>query len=188
MPTLCLLCHIMLGVGSLYDALGNPGCCNWAAGVQKHFASLGVSSTFSGGRIRNVDHLAFRKAMLARDMSVWGGLHISPRGAPSRGAKLCTYLRWFARPDRVNTEPYYELPLPVTKLRSIFGWVLIPCRLSRAGLRCLRCHDICADAQFVSPMLSATSAIVSLIALISGPSPSACTEFRDLHDAMRSLM
>ncbi len=47
---------------------------------------------FSGGRIRNVDHLAFRKAMLARDMSVWGGLHISPRGAPSRGAKLCTYL------------------------------------------------------------------------------------------------
>ena len=75
---------------------------------------------FSGGRIRNVDDLAFRKAMLARDMSVWGGLHISPRGAPSRGAKLCTYLRWFARPDRISMEPYYELPLPVTKLRSIF--------------------------------------------------------------------
>ncbi len=153
---------------NIHDALGNPGCCNWAAGIQKQFASLGVPSPFSGGRIRNVDHLAFRKAMLARDMSVWGGLHISPRGAPSRGAKLCTYLRWFARPDRVNTEPYYELPLPVTKLRSIFifGWVLIPCRLSRAGLRCLRCHDICAGAPFVPPMLSATSAIVSLIALI----------------------
>ncbi len=83
-------------------------------------ASLGVPSPFSVGRIRNVDHLAFRKAMLARDMSVWGGLHISPRGAPSEGAKLCTYLRWFARPDRISTEPYYELPLPVTKLRSIF--------------------------------------------------------------------
>ncbi len=55
------------------------------------FASLGVPSPFVGGRIRNVDHLAFRKAMLARDMFVWGGLHISPRGAPSRGAKLCTY-------------------------------------------------------------------------------------------------
>ncbi len=58
--------------------------------------------------------------MLARDMSVWGDLHISPRCAPSKGAKLCTYLRWFARPDRISTEPYYELPLPVTKLRSIF--------------------------------------------------------------------
>ncbi len=49
-----------------------------------------------------------------------GGFHMLPRGAPSRGAKLCTYLRWFARPDRITTEPCYELPLAVTKLRSIF--------------------------------------------------------------------
>ncbi len=151
---------------NIHDALCNRGCCNWAAGVQKQFASLGVPSPFSGGRVRNADHLAFRKAMLARDMSVWGGLHISPRGAPSKGAKLCTYLRWFARPDRTSTEPYYELPLPVTKLRSIFGWVLIPCRFSRAGLRCLRCHGICAGAHFVRPLLSVMSAIVCLIALI----------------------
>ncbi len=131
---------------NIHDALGNPGCCNWAAGVQKQFASLGVPSPFSGGRIRNVDHLAFRKAMLARDMSVWGGLHISPRCAPSKGAKLCTYLRWFARPDRISTEPYYELPLPVTKLRSIFHFQV--------------------GAHFVQPMLSVMSAIVCLIALI----------------------
>ena len=89
---------------NIHDALGNPRCCNWAAGVQKQFASLGVPSSFSGGRIRNVDYHAFRKAMLARDMSVWEGLHILPRGAPSRGAKLCTYLRWFARPDRISTD------------------------------------------------------------------------------------
>ncbi len=104
----------------IHDAFGNPGCCNWAAGIQKQFASLGVPSPFLDGCICNVDHLSFRKAMLARDMSVWGGLHVSPRGALSRGAKLCAYLRWFARPDRVNTEPYYELPLPVTKLRPMF--------------------------------------------------------------------
>ena len=55
---------------NIHDALGNPGCCSWAAGVQKQFASLGVPSPCSGGRIRNVDHLAFCKAMLARDMSV----------------------------------------------------------------------------------------------------------------------
>ncbi len=113
-----------------------------------------------GGRIRNVDHVAFRKAMLARDMSFWGRLHISPRGTPSRGAKLCTHLRWFARPDRVSTEPYHELPLPLTKLRSIFHF--------RVGAHSLPvwCHDICAGAPFVPPMLSATSTIVSLIALI----------------------
>ncbi len=127
-----------------------------------------MPSLFSGGRIRNVDHLAFRKAMLARDMYVLGGLHISPRGAPSKGAKLCTYLRWFARPDRTSTEPYYELPLPVTKLRSIFhfrvGAHSLP--VEQAGLRCLRCHGIYAGAHFVRPLLPVMSAIVCLIALI----------------------
>ncbi len=52
-------------------------------------------------------------------------LHILPgaRGALSRGVKLCTYLRWFARPDNClqsqPTKPYHELPLLVIKLRSI---------------------------------------------------------------------
>ncbi len=73
--------------------------------------SLGVPSPFSGGRVQNVDHLAFCKAMLAQDMSVWEGLHISPRGPPSRYSrcvKLCTCLRslrWFALPDKIDTEP-----------------------------------------------------------------------------------
>ncbi len=151
---------------NIHDALGNPGCCNWAAGIQKQFASLGVPSLVSGGRIRNVDHLAFARLCCPRHVCLGGS--ISPRGAPSRGAKLCTYLRWFARPDRVNTEPYYELPLPVTKLRSIFhfrvGAHSLPVEQGR--MRCLKCHDICAGAHFVPPMLSATSAIVSLIALI----------------------
>ncbi len=156
---------------NIHDALSNPGCCNWAAGVEKQFASLCVPSPFSCGRIRNVDHLAFCEAILARDMSVWGGLHISPRGAPSRGAKLCTYLWWFARPDTVSTEPYYIIAAPssdkaqIAQIHFPFSG-LIPCRLSRAGLRCLGCHDICAGAPFVPPMLSATSAIVCLIALI----------------------
>ncbi len=102
--------------------------------------------------IRNVDHLAFRKAMLARDMYVWGGLHISPRGAPSKGAKLCTCLRWFARPDRTSTVTYYELPLPVTKLRSIFhfrvGAHSLPVEQGRIEmpkvLRHLRRYTFCA--------------------------------------------
>ena len=46
-------------------------------------------------------------------------LHISPRTAPSARAKLCTYLRWFARPDGCSVEPYYDLPMSITKLGSI---------------------------------------------------------------------
>ncbi len=91
---------------NFHDALGNPGCCNWAAGVQRQFASLGVPSPFSGGRrlrrrrmIRNVDHLAFRKAMLARDRSVWPGrgftfplrVVVLPLGMPSF-APICSGL------------------------------------------------------------------------------------------------
>ncbi len=57
----------------IHDTLGNPGCCSWPAGIQKQVASLGAPSPFLDGHIRNVDHLAFRKAMLAQDMSVLGG-------------------------------------------------------------------------------------------------------------------
>ncbi len=74
---------------NLRDALGNPGCCNWAAGVQKRYASLGMASPFSGGSVHNIDGPAFRKAMLAQHMSFREGLHISPRGAPSQGAPIC---------------------------------------------------------------------------------------------------
>ncbi len=70
---------------TIHDALSNPGCCNWAAGMLKQFASLGTPSPFSGGRICNVDHLAFCKAMLVRDM--FGGAFtfrytVLPLGVP----------------------------------------------------------------------------------------------------------
>ncbi len=176
---------------NIHDALGNPRCCNWAAGVQKQFASLGVPSPFSGGRIRNVDHLAFRKAMLARDMSVWGGLHISPRGAPSKGAKLCTYLRWFARPDKTSTEPYYELPLPVTKLRSIFhfrvGAHSLPVEQGRIAMpkvpRHLRRCTFCA-----TNAIGDERHCLFDCPHFQGLRQQHAEIFRDSHDAMRSVM
>ncbi len=56
-------------------------------------------------------------AMLPWKMSVWEGLHMLPRIDPSARAKLCTYFRWFARPDRVLVEPHYEVPMSITKLK-----------------------------------------------------------------------
>ena len=49
----------------------------------------------------------------------WDGLHVSPRAAPSKGAKLCTYHHWFGRPNKVHCEPYYELPMSITRLRAL---------------------------------------------------------------------
>ena len=37
-----------------------------------------------------------------------------------RGAlKLCTYHHWFGRPSKVHCEPYYELPMGITRLRAL---------------------------------------------------------------------
>ena len=104
---------------NIADALQSRAIGNWAAGVVKQYASLGLASPFSGGDIRCINAHGFQKAQLAREKSVWDGLHISPRSAPLARAKLCTYLRWFAWPDCLSVEPYYELPLPITKLRSL---------------------------------------------------------------------
>ncbi len=129
--------------------------------------------------------------MLARDMSVWGGLHISPRGAPSKGAKLCTYLRWFARPDRTSTEPYYELPLPVTKLRSIFhfrvGAHSLPVEQGRIEMpkvpRHLRRCTFCATTA-----IGDERHCVFDCPHFQGLRQQHAGLFRDSHDAMRSVM
>ncbi len=49
---------------------------------------MGMTSPLSGDSVRNIDHLAFGKAVHAWDMSVWEGLHILPHGPPFWGAKL----------------------------------------------------------------------------------------------------
>ena len=65
----------------------------------------------------------------------WDGLHVSPRAAPSKGPKLCTYHHWFGRPNKVHCEPHYELPMSITRLQALgSGWGHILCLLSKAVL------------------------------------------------------
>ncbi len=129
--------------------------------------------------------------MLARDMSVWGGRHISPRGAPSRGAKFCTYVRWFAWPDRVNTEPYYELPLPVAELRSIIhlrvGAHSLPVEQGRIEMpqvpRHLHRYTFCA-----TNAIGDERHCVFDCPRFQGLRQQHAGNFEDSHDAMRYLM
>ena len=109
--------HAEILSDNILDALQTPGFENWAAGVQKRYTSLGMASPFLGGRIQFVDAFGFQRAMLDRENEVWAGLNISPRSAPSKKAKLCTYLRWFPRPEQCSVEPYYDLPFSIKKLR-----------------------------------------------------------------------
>ena len=63
--------------------------------------------------------MASRTDWLEPRQRTWDGLHVSPRAAPSKGAKLCTYHHWFGRPNKVHCEPYYELPMSITRLRAL---------------------------------------------------------------------
>ena len=121
-----------------------------------------MTSPFLGGRIQFIDAFGFQRAMLAmlamlaHESEVWpgqpwAGLHISPRSATSKKAKLCTYLRWFLPPERYFVEPYNDLPFPIKKLRSILqfrmGFHALPVELVEwVGLAGLLCLGICADA------------------------------------------
>lgn len=118
------------------DTLQSPTVGNWAAGVQRQYASLGLASPLSGSSFQNIDAHGFQQAMLARDKSVWEGLHIFLRNAPSACVELCTYLRRFRGLSSCLESLTMSCPCQSRSsgLSSISGWAALLCQLNRAGL------------------------------------------------------
>ena len=61
-----------------------------------------------------------RHLLSSRERLPFHGLHDCPRSAPSNGAVLCTYTRWFRRPGWASASRYAQpssLPLPAPALR-----------------------------------------------------------------------
>ncbi len=75
-----------------------------------------------------------------------------PCTTPSARAKSCTYLRWFARPGKMPAEPYFELPISLSKLRRLMQFRLgshdLPIEQGRMARpivpRCLRRCTLCS--------------------------------------------
>ena len=112
--------HLDIHRDNIADARGQPlMCANWAAGVDKQFRDQGMDSPFVSSGIGALDSLGFMSRSAKRLEQVWGNLHVSPRTAPSKGAKLCTYHHWFGRPSNLRFEPYYDLPMSISKLRAL---------------------------------------------------------------------
>ena len=101
------------------DACSDPLCGNWAAGVRKRYLSLSMQSPFTSAGVCAVDAPTFQKKLSDEYKLVWAGLHVSPRTAPTARAKFCTYFRWLSRPGGMPSEPYFELPISLSKLRSL---------------------------------------------------------------------
>ena len=104
-----------------------------------------------------------------RREQVWENLHVTPRTGPSKGAKLCTYHHWSGQPSNLRFEPYYELPMGVSKLWALVQFGLgshtLPIEQGRFARPAVRATF--AGAPFAIHKLWAMSSIVCLIALIS---------------------
>ena len=62
-----------------------------AGGIVRQYSRLGMASPFSSSGIIALKFLGFQTKMKGQLCKIWNGLHVSPRTAPSKRAKLCTY-------------------------------------------------------------------------------------------------
>ena len=111
--------HVDILKDNSFAALQHPRCGNWAAGLMKQYAGLGMPSSFSSSGINALNSLGFLANVEGQHRKVWDDLHVSPRLAPSKGAILCRYFAWFFRPSQLHFEPYLDIPVSVSRLRSL---------------------------------------------------------------------
>ena len=96
--------HVDILKEYIFAAQQHPRCGNWAAGVMKQYAGLSMPSPFSSSGITALSSLGFQANMEGQHRKFWDGIHVSPRLAPSKGAKLCTYFAWFFRPSQLRLQ------------------------------------------------------------------------------------
>ena len=111
--------HLEILADNVHDPLAKPSSANWAARVVKHVRSLGLPAPFAPDGTFLIDKSSFCCRAAGKYHEVWQGLHASFRSAPFKGAKLCTYHRWFVCTVPVP-EPYLQLPLSDGCMRRLF--------------------------------------------------------------------
>ena len=82
--------HLDILWDNVAGARGPLPCANWARGIEVKFAALGMASPFISSGIGALSSNSFVATMAEVRQQTWDGLHVSPRTAPSKGAKLCT--------------------------------------------------------------------------------------------------
>ena len=82
---------------NVIDARGRATHHNWAGQLMLRAQHLGLPPPFDGSGAFVMCPAQHRQRAQQHARQVLEGSHISPRTCPSRGAKLCTYYRWFSR-------------------------------------------------------------------------------------------
>ena len=107
--------------------LALAGCkSSWAAQVLQCFSALGEPLPLVADAPIAIDIDLLQEFFLRDRLASFDRLPQDPRLAPSAGVKLCTYHRWFGRPQNAACPSYWESPMGNAKLHRILRFRMGP--------------------------------------------------------------
>ena len=141
--------HRQVALDDCWDAI-TRNVKNWACSFMLGLRQIGYEFTVRFDTLVPVEIDAVMQLLDAQALQVWADIDICPRTCPSRNATLCTYGRWFARPDCLRRPgPLFQQPLSARCLRVFLkfrmGCHSLPnvsgrwARVPRAQRHCLHC-------------------------------------------------
>jgi hypothetical protein len=143
--------HRQVALDDCWDAI-TRNVKNWAWSFMRGLKMLGYNFTIRCDTLEPVPIAVVLHLLHAQSVCVWDGLDVCPRTCPSAAATLCTYTRWFARPQSLS-QPGQLLQQPLsarclrTLLRFRMGCHDLPnvlgrrTRVPRAQRLCLHCDQ-----------------------------------------------
>ena len=84
---------------------------NWVHDLRHSLSVVDYNMHLDLAAMHNIDISELRICLSAHLARAWTDLAPNPRACPTAGARLCTYLRWFARPTNSKAD-LLRLPLP----------------------------------------------------------------------------
>ena len=103
--------------------LALAGCkFSWAAQVFKCFSNLGEPLPLIADAPITIDIYLLPEHFMRDRLASFDSLPQDPRLAPSAGVKLCTYHRWFGRPQNAACPSYWESTMGNAKLHRILSF------------------------------------------------------------------
>ena len=141
--------HRQVALDDCWDAI-TRNVKNWAWAFMLGLRQIGYEFTIRFDTLVPVEIDGVMQLLDAQALQVWADIDICPRTCPSRNATLCTYRRWFARPDCLRRPgQLFQQPLSARCLRVFLkfrmGCHSLPnvsgrwARVPRAQRLCLHC-------------------------------------------------
>ena len=105
--------HKAMALDAIMLAMQRRAC--WAAGLVRSLAAVGYCMALSAGVMPVIDIGELRGCIMVHMAQPWQGLADNPRLSPTQGVRLCTHLRWFARPAGCTAD-LLRVPVPYRAL------------------------------------------------------------------------